>query len=290
MHLFKALWSFCFLLLTASCGFFGAEEDPVVAEVGDKKLYASELRSLVPARAASKDSAEIIARFVETWINKQLLMAAAEQSPEVDDAEIDRRVEDYRYQILLYEFEKNYVLRNLDTLVTEEQVKKYYEEHKEDFLLKDNIIRGIFVKVPKEAPQSSQLARLLQSNHAEMSEEVRSYATTYADEYVIDTLWHNFNELTLNTPFREEILNPAQVLRSRNLLQTSDSAHVYCIRVLDYKVSDQVSPLEFVRRQIIEIILNQRKIALRQQLEDSVVTSATPGRDYQKNLKAMPQP
>lgn len=93
----------------SSCSFWGGSEEgkgQPVARVGDEYLYKSDLNGLIVGRTTPQDSANIIGRYVDTWIKKQLLLKAAAEEVNIDELEIQRKLAEYRYQLIAYEFEK----------------------------------------------------------------------------------------------------------------------------------------------------------------------------------------
>ncbi|MEJ0030644.1 MAG: hypothetical protein WDO15_09865 [Bacteroidota bacterium] len=61
-------------------------------------------------------------------------------------------------------------------------------------------------------------------------------------------------------PHLPEIPNKVQFLKSNPYYETSDAESMYFFKVDEYKISDNVSPMEFVRAEIKNIILNKRKV------------------------------
>ncbi len=249
-----------------------------VARVYENYLYEQDLEGIIDENATPEDSASLVGRYVDTWIKKQLLLAEAASQMEIDEAELERKILDYRYALIVYEFEKNYVNQEIDTEVEEEEIASYYQEHQQNFELKQNIVKSIYAKVPQEAPRIGRLRKLFQGElNDDVREEIRSYCLSFASAYSLDdSTWYNFEEIIANTPL-VSIPNKVQFLQKNEFVETSDDIYVYFVKVQDYKISDQVSPLEFVKDDIAKIITNQRKVALTQQLEEDIY------RDAQKN-------
>lgn len=269
-----------FLLLLASCDFFQpkneavATEEQVVARVHEEYLYATELVELLPKGVSPEDSTLMAERYVRSWVRKQLLMAEAAKKIELDQQELERKVQDYRYSLMIYEYEKDYVFKNLNREISEEEVEEYYKNNKDNFQLKQNIIRGLFVKVPKNAPKIANIREFMHLKKAGDREKVKSYAYRFASDYMLDDgVWINFDELIMNTPLAG-IPNKVQWLQNNKYAETSDEDYIYFLNVQDYKITDEISPLEFVRDQIETIIINKRKTELATRLEDEVYENA----------------
>ncbi len=262
-----------------------AEESSVltpVARVYDNYLYEEDLDGIVDEQASPEDSANIMGRYIDSWVRKQLLITEAASQIDFDEAELERKILDYRYALMVYEFEKKYVNQRVDPEVENEEIEAYYQQNKANFELKQNIIKGIFAKVPKEAPRTGRLKKLFQGELDEkVREEIKSYCLSFAASYSLDdSLWYDFEDVIKNTPL-VSIPNKVQFLRSNDFIETSDEIYVYFVRIMDYKISDQISPLEFVKDDIVQIIRNQRKVALTQKLEDDIFEEAIENNDFE---------
>jgi hypothetical protein len=253
-----------------------------VARVYDNYLYKEDLEGIVDDETGSEDSANIMGRYIDSWVRKQLLITEAANQIDFDEAELERKILDYRYALMVYEFEKQYVNQRVNPEVDQDEIKAYYSENKANFELKQNIIKGIFAKVPKEAPRTGRLKKLFESElDDEAREEIKSYCLSFAASYSLDdSVWYDFEDVIKNTPL-VSIPNKVQFLRTNDFIETSDDIYVYFVRVLDYKITDQISPLEFVKDDIVQIIRNQRKVALTQRLEEEIFKEASENNDFE---------
>jgi hypothetical protein len=266
---------------------FGNEEESTeevqvaVAKVGSSILYQEDLAGIVPKEINPQDSADLVSRYVNSWIKKQLLIAEASEKINFDKASIERKVLDYRYALMVHEYKKFYVGNKLDTIVTEEEVLNYYQNNKDNFQLKQNIIRGYFITVSKDAPKINQLKKLINSDKPKDFKELKSYCFRFAENYFLeDSVWINFDEAIRNTPF-VGVTNKVDFLRSNKYVEDSNEEKLYFLRIKEYKISDQISPLEFVRSDIKQIILNKRKVAIANQLEEEVFEKAKSSNKYE---------
>lgn len=253
-----------------------------IARVYDNYLYKQDLEGMVDKGTSSSDSAGIVGRYIDSWIKKQLLIAEAAAQIDFDEAELERKILDYRYALMVYEFEKNHVNQKADKEVSENEIKEYYRDNKANFELKQNIIKGIFAKVPQEAPRIGRLRTLFQGKQDEEArEEIKSYCLSFATSYSMDdSVWYNFEDVIKNTPL-VSIPNKVQFLRENKFVETSDDIYVYFLRITDYKISDQISPIEFVRGDIAQIIRNKRKVALTRKLEEEIYSSAKKKKEFE---------
>jgi hypothetical protein len=256
-------------------------EIPPVARVYDKYLYTEDLEGLTSEAINSSDSTDIAERYIRSWIKKQLLIDEAADRIDFDEAELNRKILDYRYALMVHEFKQYYINQQLQTDVSENEIQSYYISNQDNFELKQNIIRGIFIKLPKEAPKIKKVGKLIRSKKPKDREELASYCFQFATYYTLeDTVWFNFDELIQSTPLAG-IPNREQYLKSNKYVETNDQNFEYFLYINEYKIADQISPLEFVRDDIEEIIVNKRKITLANQLEEDIYSKAQTNNDFE---------
>lgn len=285
----KLLYSLVVLLLLASCDLIKIKEDAKsgqptsrqLARVGTQYLYAEDLEGIAGGGINPEDSAVRSVGFIDDWVKKQLLIKEASTKIEFDEAEIERKILDYKYSLMGYEYQTYYINNNLQKEVTEEEIQTYYEENIDNFILKQNIIRGKFIKLPVGAPKINKVPSLLSSSREDKIEELNSYCLSFATTYQLyDSIWMVFDEVIKNTPMAE-IPNKVQFLQRKKYVETEDDIFKYYLKINEYKISDNISPLEFVKEDIKNIIINKRKVELAKKLEDDVYEKAKNNNEFE---------
>lgn len=252
-----------------------------VARVNDAYLYLDELSGIVPATTSKQDSLTRISSYVNSWIRKQLLLNEAAKNIDINEAEVERKVLDYRYSLIGYEFQNYYIKKNLNDSISLAEIEAYYKTHLDNFVLKQNIIQGTYIKVPKTAPRIQRIKELMYSTKPADQNELKSYCLRFSEAYQLpDSTWIEFDKLTANSPLAE-IPNKIQFLHNYRFYETSDDYSLYFLKIDTYKISDNVSPLEFVQDDIKNIILNKRKVELAKKLEDEVYENAVKRKDFE---------
>ena len=258
-------------------------EDPEIqplASVGDIFLYPRDVAGIIPQGISKEDSADLMERHINGWIRKQLLISEAQKQLSFDEVELERRVLDYRYALMMHEFEKYNIARNIDTNISDEEIAEYYEANIENFELKQNIIRGYFIQLTKDAPKLTRFRYLLRSNREQDVEELKSYAYSYGTKvHLDDSIWVNFEDVINNTPLMD-IPNKTDFLQRHKVYETPDDSFIYFLKVAQYRIQSDTSPLEFVRDDIQKIIVNKRKVALAKKLEEDIYRNAVENEDF----------
>ncbi len=70
-------------------------------------------------------------------------------------------------------------------------------------------------------------------------------------------------------------------MQDNKFIESEDDDFLYFLRIDDYKISDQISPLEFVEDQIRNIIINKRKVELTNELERKVFEDALRNNEFE---------
>ena len=252
-----------------------------IARVHNSLLYQDELVGIIPAGATADDSIARVTAYVNSWIRKQLVIHEATKNIDINEAEVERKVLDYRYSLIGYEYQNYYIQKNLNDSVSDQEIQEYYKSRQDNFILKQNIVQGTYIKVPKEAPRTKRIKDLMYSRKDKDVAELRSYCLSFSAAYhLADSSWIEFDKLVVNSPLAE-IPNKVQFLRSYNFYETTDTEFLYFLKIDAYKMSDNVSPLEFVKQDIKNIILNKRKVELARKLEDEVYENAAKQNDFE---------
>jgi len=275
------------LLSLSSCDYLASSDQmsanaskELVASVGNSFLFASDISNIISAQTSREDSALIVEQFVRNWIKKELLVQEANNNMKINQSEIERKVADYRFTLLSYEYQKLMVQQSLDTSVSFQEIRDYYEENQINFALKQNIFRGRYLKISNDAPKKNDVRRWIKSSRPQDMESLKSYAFQFADNYSLeDSTWIKFDDIIKNSPL-STISNKVQFLRRNRYVEEVDSVYLYLLNIQEYKISEEASPLEFVQEEIRNIILNKRKVALAKSLENDIYGRAKENEDY----------
>jgi hypothetical protein len=289
MNMTRISTIFCIVLLVAGCDLIqmkrnGTGEDESrqsVARVNNAYLYKDELLGIVPAGTSPEDSAIRVESYVDSWIRKQLLIQEASKKININEAEVERKILDYRYSLIAYEYQSQYIKQHLDTNVSESETAEYYKNNIDNFILKQNIVRATYIKIPSNAPRSKNLKALISSKDENDQKELKSYCLSFAVAYhIADSSWIVFDDLVRNSPLAE-IPNKVQFLKTNPYYENTADNFLYILKVEEYRISDNVSPLEFVRDEIKNIILNKRKVELAKKLEDEIYNYASEKEEFE---------
>ena len=252
---------FLLILLLSSCKYFNkstlVKDKEIIARVQDAYLYYSDIEHIARNAGGTNDSASIVRNYVDDWVKRKLMLEKALQYLPPEKLDINKQVNDYRESLILYKYEMELILQKLDTVVDETILLNYFDEYKTNFVLKDDIIQMLFVKVPKDAPRIDSLV-LWMGSRDDKTEKIEGYCHQYAVDFSIsDTLWFDKSTVYNNIPMSTYQLEMSRLYKST--LTVNDSLFNYVVRVNNSKDKGETAPYHYVKDDIIRIILNKRK-------------------------------
>jgi len=254
-----------------SCTNYEKPKQVVVAEVSEKKLYASDLSRIIPTDIEKKDSLIMANDFIKKWIKQELLIQKANENLTFEQKDVTRELQEYRNSLIIYKYKNELMKQKMDTIVTDNQIEQFYSSNPESFNLNKNIVKAIFIKIPNEVSNPSLLKSLIADISDEGLEELKDYCLQYAKGFdVFIDNWVDFETVKNNIP--QEIDNDVQFLAHNNLIELKDSNYYYLVRIQEYKLQNDLAPLDFVEYNIKSQILNKRKIEFLKQIEENIYT------------------
>lgn len=276
MKQFKIL---CYLLPAFLLSCQQTEKSRPVARVYDKYLYQSDIQNIFLTNVGKEDSILITQSYIEKWIQIQLLLKQAENNLTEKQKNVARQLEDYRASLLIHKFEQAYINEKIDTVIKESEIKDYYLANKGNFLLSEPIVKALFIKLRKEAPQSNKIKEIYRSKRQEDIQLLDNLAYQAATNYdFFNDQWVPFSVISRQLPYPVE--NIEQVF-TRGYVEMEDGSYIYLVSVKEVKLQGEIAPLEYTTNELRQFILNSRKQKLIEQLERNIYIKARDDKSFE---------
>ena len=241
-----------------SCSYFQNNDQVLVARIGDSYLYENQVKSMISSDLSSEDSLTFIHQYINNWAQEELILQKAVLNINQDELEIEKRLESYRRSLLIHSYEQKLIQQSIDTLVDQNQLKLYYNQHTDDYLLADKIIKVMFLKTSIIAPKLDSIKTWLFQKDTLLIDDIETYCHKYSkrfyynpDEWIV---WDDFQEIF---PKKFDL---SSLSKKNNTMILEDSLDIYLIRLMNIKEHGEIAPLEYVQDEIKSILLNQRKL------------------------------
>jgi hypothetical protein len=264
-----------------SCKYFrkgDSSKKDAVAKAFDYYLFPEDLVGIVPSGASRNDSVEIVQNYIENWIRHKVVLRKAENNLNDDQKNVEKQLEEYRNSLITYAYETELIRQKLDTNISDEEILSFYKNHPQNFELKDNIIKVIYLKLNKKSPKLDKVKQWYKSVSKKDRALLEEYCHQYAINYYLDeNTWLLFDDLLKEIPIKT--YDKEQFLQNNRLVEIEDSNQIYLVNILGFMIKNSVSPLSFEKKNIISMIMNERKLKLVDEMEHNAYDDATKSGD-----------
>jgi len=281
MKAVKKLCSLLFLLvvLMSSCDYIHFDkrikpEAPYAARVYDKYLYLSELQNQLPIDMSVEDSIFWTRNYINLWVQEQLFLYQAVHNLSDKEQDFTPQLEAYKNSLLLYAYENRLINQNLDTLISNTEIQRYYQEHIDNFILNRNVVKVLYVAIWADSTQViKNFKKIVAKSPLSLSD-----VGDFCEDIVIPlshldtTQWFYFDDILDIIPFQAD--NSESWLRYNRSKEFSDEYYWYYLLVTDYRLKNAYSPLELEHDRIRKTILVRRKEALIKEMKRNIFEDA----------------
>jgi hypothetical protein len=247
--------------------------DGVVARVGEHQLMRSELAEYIPAGASSEDSLALAQQYINAWAEELLFLDMAESRLSKEEKDVSKELEEYRRTLLKYRYEERYINERLDTLISDEEVRTYYREHPDKFIVERPLLKTRYMIIPADSRSLRKIKELMGSNDAMDAIAADSLAFTAALKYV-DSSDNWMDAILLAREFGTDEVSMMQALNGRFIELKGDDGNLRVAYVVDIVRKGNPAPLDYCADRIEDIILSARKHELAGSLERDLLKDA----------------
>lgn len=269
-------------LILVGCDYFQPSDDrKVVVRVNESFLYEDDIRALINENTSAEDSAIIVSNYINRWATQQLLIDRAELNlPQSQQQEFGELVNNYRNELYTNAYTDAVVSRDLDTSLNREDVERYYEKNKENFILNEDLVKLRYINIAKNSNNLDDIKRKIERFNEEDQQDLLNMALQFKNYSLNDSVW-------VKTKTVYDKIGPLSVedrsslLKKSNFMELQDSLNVYLVYVNDVLSRNEQAPMEYASATIREILLNKRKQALIKELEKDITKDAIENNEFE---------
>ncbi len=245
-----------------------------VAKAGEKILFLDQIPEIYRTGLSYEDSIVSVNNYINSWAKRELMFSrAAENLLPSYKNEIESQLQETRSNLYIFHYQHQMMLEKMDTVVTESEIENYYASGEDRFRLNSSIVKALFIKIPIDAPNISKVRTWYRSTDADALRQLESYCFQFAEKFDdFGEGWISFDKVAVELPV--EILNPEEFLKRYTFYETADPLFAYFLAIRDYRLRSAVAPYEYVKEDIKNIILNNRRIEFLKSLENEIFNEA----------------
>ncbi len=229
---------------------------PLVS-VGKEFLYVEDVQRFYAANPPVADSAEYVNDYINRWVEEAVFYNVALRNVP-SSREIDKLVDSYRRSLVLNIYQEGLVEQHLRSEISPEEILAFYNANNPMFEVEEPIMRGLFLRVEKGAPQLSSLRRWYRSRAIDDLEKLEKYslANGVRYDYFVET-WSRVSDIAAKTPLTKEEL--VQRLSRNAAIEFNDKEYVYFLSADTLVGKGELKPIELVEAEIRGLLVNTKK-------------------------------
>lgn len=279
----KLLKSYLFMIvfLVACSKSSQKNNSEAIARVNDNYLYRSDLENLVPPGSSKKDSVAIVKDFITRWAMQQLLMNKAEKNiSKSKQQELDELISQYKNDLYTKSYLEELVMTKIDTVISNEEIEKYYNEHKNNFKTTEPLVKLRYINLIKGNVKFATINSKFLNFSKKDKLDLQKLAIQFKNYAFNDSIWVDINQVYEKLPFINQE-NKDKFVSAGIAYQYTDSNLVWMVKVKDVVEKNNVAPLQYIQPTIKQIILNNRKTDLINKIQTEITNDAIKDNDFE---------
>lgn len=265
-------WSLLLFILL-SCRPDEDLENPIIVSVYEENLRKDDLISMMPENFTQADSSMLADQIINQWVTEKAVLTLAQKNLSEGQKNFSAKLEDYRNSLITYAYERELVNQKLDTVVSDREIEKFFNENIENFKLKNFILKSWFIEVSADAPKRRKLTAWFQSDDPQDAEKLDDYCKKFAEFCFFDGEdWIYVDDLLKKVPLSVE--DWGNFLKETSYYEFEKEGKLYLLRIFDYSIIGETAPLDLEREKVKNLIINKRKVDLVKKMRNDAVEEA----------------
>ena len=269
------------LIVLCSCDFINQENlDTPIARVNDSYLYQKDIKNLIFENTSKDDSTLIVTNFINRWATKQLLIdqSIINLTQEKQDA-YNNLVNQYKTDLYIEAYKSSIVAKRLDSIITFEELEKFYNQNKENFKLNDDLLKIRYIHIDENFSNTKELVEKFKRFDSIDKNELTKLSIKFKAFNLNDSIWIKNDLLIRLLPVLKQ--NNIQVLKKTNFTQLQDSLGVYLVKIEAVLKTNDIAPLSYVKPTIEQIVINKRKQEILKKIEKEITIDAIKNKNFE---------
>ena len=248
-------------------------ENKVVVSAFGKNLLLDSLCSRIPDELSFEDSTLLSERIIEGWVRENVLLAQAEKNINEFSSAFESSIKSYRNALLVTQFEREFIASRVDTKVQDEEIEKFHSDYPELFQLKEHVLRAVFFEINTEEDMLDSARIWLTTADSSSVPKLEQWSIERGAHFALDVdYWWLLSDLLQTVPM--QVYRIEDQLRDRRLIEFTNGDSRYLLRILEHRLKDLPSPISIARKRIVDLIIQERRRSILENLRDDLVSDA----------------
>ena len=259
------------ILLIISCELENNSKEEPIARVNDNFLFFSDIQDSLDENMSQNDSMLAVNSAINNWASKKLLYEKAIFNlSNSKQNELDLLVKSYESDLYISNYEKEWLKTRVDTIVSNDQLESYYNDNKNKFRLRQDILLARFIELPIENFNKTQIVRSFKRLNFQDKIYLDSISLQFKSSFINDSVWLR-PELFFNKFMIENKTNYNRYFKKKRFFEIKDLESLYLVYISDIHRKNDYAPMSYVKPTLVQILLNKRKLEMKKQLKTDIL-------------------
>ena len=274
-------FSLCFLVIFSCDLALKPNSQDSIARVNSSFLTLDDIDTALFEGLSQQDSLIQIQNVINNWATEQLLQDGARINLEAkQQSEFEILVQQYKSDLYTSAYLEALVKQNLDTTITIQELEEVYNQNKELFVLKEDLIKLRYINHDKNLPNSNEIKRRFRRYNAEDRTVLDTISLQFNSFFLNDSVWIKSSQVISKIKPLKKGFNKV-LLKKINFIQLKDSLGLYLMEVKDLLEIGSQAPMAYALPTLKQIIINKRKLKLVNQLKSEIVDDAIKNKKFE---------
>lgn len=278
---FSRFFSLCFLVIFSCDLALKPNSQDSIARVNSSFLTLDDIDAALFEGLSQQDSLIQIQNVINNWATEQLLQDGARINLEAkQQSEFEILVQQYKSDLYTSAYLEALVKQHLDTTITNQELQEVYNQNKELFVLKEDLIKLRYINHDKNLPNSNEIKRRFRRYNAEDRTVLDTISLQFNSFFLNDSVWIKSSQVISKIKPLKKGFNKV-FLKKINFIQLKDSLGLYLMEVKDLLEIGSQAPMAYALPTLKQIIINKRKLKLVNQLKSEIVDDAIKNKKFE---------
>ena len=244
-----------FSILLSCCQYFKAKPVSSLARIQDDYFYFDDIKDVFSKNLSKEDSIIYVKNQIFKWAKNHILYDKALINLDKDEqSKLLELVQSYKNDLFSHSYKEKMVKALMDTLILDDEIKKYHNLNKSNFKLNQDLIKGRYLKIKADNYNIKDVVKRFRRFNIDDMEFLDSISLQFASYYFNDSVWINKNVFFNKLP--EINLNIKNRILKKSLFHLiEDSLELYLIKINESIFRNDLAPIEFIRPTLKQILL-----------------------------------
>ena len=265
---------FILLFVFVFFSFCNSNKDEVLARVGDKYLYRSDIKIKIDSFENDEDSILKTRNFIENWARKNLLyQKALINLSDLKVKDLENLIENYTYDLYGSVYKETLLNKLLDTLTMDNEINSFFKENAEIFKLNESLFKIRFIQFPIDNVDKNDIIKSFIRYNDIDKLFLDSLSYQFTNKILSDSIWIS-KKTFLNRVSFVNNNNIKRYSKKMNYFEYKDSLDLYLLYMIDNKKNGEIAPFSHVVSSIKNIILNRKKVNFSKKIDKEIIQDA----------------